>query len=55
MQNMATQTHLQTEELFFPEFEFGANETAFLAPFPNGSAIIYQARLGTDNTKEDTR
>ena len=55
MQNMATQTHLQTEELFFPEFEFGANENAFLAPFPHGSTIIYQARHGTNAQKEDTR
>ena len=54
MQNMATQTHLQTEELFFPEFEFGANGNAFLA-FPNGSTIIYQARLGTNTQKEDMR
>jgi hypothetical protein len=54
MQNMATQTHSQTEELFFPEFEFGANETAFFAPFPNGT-IIYQARLGTNTQKEDMR
>ena len=55
MQNMETQTHLQTEELFFPEFEFGANETAFFGSFPNGSTIIYQGRLGTNAQKEGTR